>query len=225
MWTSLLSSQTPTLHTRLPFYADELLTSLRLRHLTLDYHPTQINVLLTPMFCTSSWIIHPLFPIQVPIPCIRPPHLTFIGSNTPCWAIFPPCGHPPFQDTSGYLLWSSGASYHALWMHTLLCLSCWILNRFVRQEEKCRGRGKNEEEEKPILLVTHSNWTFVPPLHQNFFCQGNNNLHNDVFSVFIQQSDHSLPPGTPPSLGFRAHGLLVLLLPHWKYLCRQVTCS
>lgn len=109
-------------------------------------------------------------------------------------------------------------------MHTLLCLSCWILNRFVRQEEKCRGRGKNEEEEKPILLVTHSNWTFVPPLHQNFFCQGNNNLHNDVFSVFIQQSDHSLPPDTPPSLGFRAHGLLVLLLPITTFLLQISIC-
>lgn len=53
-----------------------------------------MNALLTPMFCTPSWAIHPFCPTQVPMPCIRPPHLILVGSNTPSWAISPLCGHP-----------------------------------------------------------------------------------------------------------------------------------
>lgn len=82
------------------------------------------------------------------------------------------------------------------------------------RKERSGGKGKDEEEGKPILLETHSIQTFVPALHQNFLCQGHSDLHNDQISVFIQQSDFT------PSLlihllhlGLRTHILLFFLLP------------
>lgn len=52
--------------------------------------PSYMNAFLAPMPCTPSWAIHILYPTQVLMPCILPPHLTPVGSNTSCWAISPP---------------------------------------------------------------------------------------------------------------------------------------
>lgn len=102
---------------------------------------------------------------------------------------------------------------HLAWSY-LLALKLTCAEREIK--ERGGGKGKDEEDGKPILLETHSTQTFVPALHQNFLCQGHSDLHNEQVSVFIQQSDFS------PSflkhllhLGLRAHILLFFLLPHW----------
>lgn len=142
----------------------------------------------------------------------HPSTLSHPGSNTLCltttshpgWLLHPMQGTLPPQDTllcrhQWNLLWGTGVSYHAVWMHTLLGITHWFLNWFFSgRERKGRGsrRGKDEEEEKPILLETCSSQTFAPQPHQNPFCQGSKDCHRDQFSVFIQQSSHSPAPDT-----------------------------
>lgn len=119
----------------------------------------------------------------------------------PMLGTLPTTWKPSFVDTSG-------TYFGVLGFPTMLygctpCLDYPLVFKLILsgRERKERGsrRGKDEEEEKPILLETRSNHTCVPLLPQNVLCQGNRDCH--VISSQLSFNStllRSLPPPETP---------------------------